>query len=53
MVSTVADLENGSLTLEEIDRAGIVATPRNSAFNDRVIHAARQSILQAGRMVEV
>ncbi|MGO9893187.1 MAG: Gfo/Idh/MocA family oxidoreductase [Bryobacteraceae bacterium] len=53
MVATVADLENGSVTLEEIDRAGIVATPRNSAFNDRVIHAARQSILQAGRLIEV
>ena len=53
MVATVADLENGSVTLEEIDRAAIVATPRNSAFNDRVIHAGRQSILQAGRLIEV
>jgi predicted dehydrogenase len=53
MVATVADLEKGSVTLEEIDRAGILATPRNSAFNDRVIHAARQSILQGGRRVEL
>ena len=33
--------------------AEMVATPRNSACNDPVIHAARRSIPEGGRMVEV
>jgi hypothetical protein len=39
--------------LDEFDRAGIIATPRNSIYNERVIEAARRSILNGGAQVEV
>jgi len=39
--------------LEEIDREGIAATPVNSHYNERVIEAARHSILNSGVMVSV
>jgi len=39
--------------LDEIDRAGIVATPGNSSYNERVIEAARQSILNGGVQVDI
>ncbi|HTS31687.1 MAG TPA: Gfo/Idh/MocA family oxidoreductase [Bryobacteraceae bacterium] len=41
----------GPAVLEEIDRAGIIATPGNSSYNERVIEAARESILNGGREV--
>jgi len=41
----------GAGVLEEIDRAGILATPGNSAFNERVIEAGRESIQNGGREV--
>jgi uncharacterized protein YPO0396 len=37
--------------LEEIDRTEMIATPANSRHNDRVIEAARVSILDGGREV--
>ncbi len=37
--------------LEEIDREEMIATPANSRHNDRVIQAARESILAGGREV--
>jgi D-galacturonate reductase len=39
--------------LREFDAAGLMATPGNSNYNERVIEAARQSILGGGRMVEI
>lgn len=39
--------------LDEFDRAGIMATPRNSSFNELVIEAGRQSILNGGVQVEI
>ena len=39
--------------LKEIDAAGIMATPANSSYNEQVIEAARESILDGGRMVEI
>ena len=39
--------------LEEIDREGIAATPVNSHYNERVIEAARHSILNGGVTVSV
>jgi hypothetical protein len=39
--------------LKQIDAAGIMATPANSAFNERVIEAARESIANEGRMVKI
>lgn len=35
--------------LEEIDRAGLIATPANSLYNELVIEAARLSIMNDGR----
>jgi D-galacturonate reductase len=37
--------------LDEIDRAGLIATPRNSGYNEAVIEAGRLSILDGGREV--
>lgn len=39
--------------LQQWDDAGILATPANSSFNEAVIEAARQSIVDNGRLVEV
>ncbi|HWB84110.1 MAG TPA: Gfo/Idh/MocA family oxidoreductase [Bryobacteraceae bacterium] len=39
--------------LRAIDAGGIVATPGNSAYNERVIEAARESILNGGRTVAI
>ena len=43
----------GPGTLEEIDRAGILATPANSSYNEQVIEAARESIGNGGREVRI
>ncbi len=39
--------------LDEIDREGIIATPRNSAYNELVIEAGRLSITNGGRDVVI
>lgn len=39
--------------LKQIDAAGVMATPANSAYNELVIEAARDSILHGGRVVEI
>ncbi len=39
--------------LREIDRAGVMATPANSSYNELVIEAARESILAGGKTVEI
>jgi predicted dehydrogenase len=39
--------------LKQIDAAGVMATPANSAYNEQVIEAARDSILHGGRVVEI
>jgi hypothetical protein len=39
--------------LREIDRAGVMATPCNSSYNELVIEAARESILAGGKTVEI
>jgi hypothetical protein len=43
--------EQRGAVLDEIDRAELIATPANSRHNDRVIEAARVSILDGGREV--
>jgi predicted dehydrogenase len=47
------DLAARQAMLKQIDAAGIMATPANSAYNELVIEAARQSIANQGRMVEI
>jgi len=39
--------------LREIDAQGIRATPANSSYNEQVIEAARESILNGGREVKI
>jgi D-galacturonate reductase len=39
--------------LQEYDRTGVMATPANSRYNERVIEAARRSILDGGREVRL
>jgi predicted dehydrogenase len=41
------------LRLRELDAAGVMATPANSSHNERVIEAARESILRRGQTVEI
>ncbi len=48
-----ANLEERQCLLREIDAAGIMATPANSSYNEQVIEAARESILNRGRLVEI
>src|ERR1039458_50377 len=58
IVSSIIRLESapegrrGEL-LDEFDRAGIIATPRNSSYNERAIEAGRQSIVNGGVQVEI
>lgn len=47
------DLSDRRALLRQWDAAGVMATPANSAFNDFLIEAARESILNGGRTVEV
>jgi D-galacturonate reductase len=56
VVRSVARIEAGcgglaarQEALTEIDRAGVIATPGNSGYNELVIEAARLSILNGGR----
>jgi predicted dehydrogenase len=46
-----ATLSERQRLLREIDDAGVMATPRNSAYNELVIEAARESILNGGHEV--
>jgi D-galacturonate reductase len=39
--------------LRELDAAGVMATPGNSSYNELVIEAARESILNGGRIVDI
>jgi hypothetical protein len=51
IVDACIAVERGEKTLEEIDAAGIIATPDNSWYNEAVIEAARESIVNGGREV--
>lgn len=39
--------------LDEFDQAGVMATPRNSSYNELVVEAGRRSILDGGRQVGI
>jgi len=47
------DLARRKAMLKEHDAAGVMATPANSRYNERVIEAARESILNGGREVAI
>ena len=40
-------------TLDAIDREGLLATPANSRYNERVLEAGRRSLLDGGREVPI
>ena len=48
-----ANLAARQRMLREIDAAGLMATPANSSYNELVIEAARESILNGGRLVPI
>lgn len=52
ITETAAAVNEGRATLQAIDAQGLLATPANSRYNERVIEAARQSIFDNGRLVE-
>jgi predicted dehydrogenase len=52
-VGAVEPLAERQKLLLEIDAAGIMATPANSGYNELVIEAGRQSILNGGREVRI
>jgi predicted dehydrogenase len=47
------DLAARRRLLKELDAAGVMATPANSAYNELVIEAGRESIQNRGREVEI
>jgi hypothetical protein len=51
IVAAAAAVDTGEKTLDAIDAAGIIATATNSAYNERVIEAARRSIRNGGQAV--
>jgi hypothetical protein len=53
MESETRDLAERQRRLQEIDDAGIMATPANSSYNELVIEAARESILNGGKAVRI
>jgi len=52
-VAAVEPLAARQKLLREIDALGIMATPANSSYNELVIEAGRQSILNGGREVRI
>lgn len=52
-VGAEADLAKRQAMLRELDALGIMATPKNNAYNERLIEAARKSILNGGILVDV
>lgn len=51
IIQTMLDLEAGKISLDAIDQAGLLATPANSRYNERVVEAARRSIAEGGSLV--
>ncbi len=51
LVAAARQVETGETTLDRLDAAGLIATPANSAYNEKVIEAARESIQNGGRQV--
>jgi hypothetical protein len=52
MIAAIHRVEAKEASLDDID-ASLLATAANSAFNDRVIEAARQSIVEGGREIKI
>ena len=52
-VAAEPDLAKRQAMLRELDTQGIMATPANSSYNERLLEAARKSILNGGVQVSV
>ena len=52
-VTVEENLRKRQEMIRVIDDEGIIATPRNSSFNELVIEAGRKSILSGGREVVI
>ena len=53
IVDACLRVERGEATIDEIDSAGIIATPANSRYNEHLIEAARRSILNGGTLEQI
>ena len=51
--STEADSSRRQKFIQELDAVGLMATPANSSYNERVLEAGRESILDGGREVAI
>lgn len=51
--SEARNLAERQRILKQIDAASIMATPANSSYNELVIEAARESILNGGKIVKI
>jgi predicted dehydrogenase len=47
----MTDISQRQSLIQQLDQEGLMATPSNSSYNERVIEAARMSILSGGREV--
>ena len=52
-VAAEPDLPKRQALLLELDAQGIMATPANNSYNERLLEAARKSILNGGVQVDV
>jgi D-galacturonate reductase len=52
-VAAEPDLASRQAMLRELDAQGILATPANSSYNERLLEAGRKSILNGGVQVDV
>ena len=52
-VAQEPDLACRQALLRDLDEKGVMATPRNSSYNERLLEAARNSILNGGVQVDV
>jgi predicted dehydrogenase len=50
IVDACIRVQRDEVKLADIDAAGIIATPANSRYNEKLIEAARRSILNDGRL---
>jgi len=53
IISSMIRVEQDSESLDETERAGMIATPGNSSYNEKVIEAGRRSIVRGGELVEI
>ena len=51
--AAMKDLAEQQKFIKKLDEEGIMATPTNSSYNELVVEAARMSILNHGREVEI